>query len=152
MAWVNPFPGLTEAEWSDIHTAVMQGMGYVTVGITFYRASPAAVDDLYREAENGDDSYALYAEIGASIRIRPDQESLTRMGLRTEAEVLCFIPTGYINAWETEQGTSFQITTDMEVEVQGVRYNVFEVASDSLPTATGGVDTVGLVVTGWKER
>lgn len=153
MPWKNPYDGLAADEFADIHEAVMEAMGYVTTTIRIYEASPLAKDDLYGEGSDGDDGWTLYAEIGASVRVKPDEERLTRMGLKTDAEVLCFIPKGYVNLWETDNLSVFQPTEAMEVEVHGTRYNIHEVPDpDYLPVAVSGQDYIGMVITGWKEE
>jgi hypothetical protein len=154
----NAFPGLSAAEFADIHQAVLEAMGFVLRPVVLFEPKPEDVDDLYGEAVSGSDPFVPLPEIGASIRYKPAKESLTRHGLKVEAEILLFIPRGEILRWEAANERTLlpeylRGIESWEVEALGKRYNVFEAKNDPLPVATGATeDYIGLVVTGYKER
>lgn len=149
----NAFPGLSAAEWADIHDSVLEAMGFVLIPAVFHAADPAEVDDLYGEATDGDDNWTDLPEIGVSYKYKPSEEHLTRQGLKTEAEVLLFIPRGEVLRWEETNARPFVVGEDMEVTVAGKTFNVFEAVTDPLPVDDGAAtDFIGMVVTGYKER
>lgn len=152
--FVNEFPGLSAAEFADIHSAVLEAMGFVLRPVVFHEPTQEGVDDLYGESQPGEESHATLPEIGASTRYKPAKETLTRMGLKVEAEVVLFIPRGEILRWESAHDKTFAPTEyGWEVTAQGRRFNVYETQKDPLPVGIGEEeDYIGLVVTGYKEK
>lgn len=153
--FTNEYPGLSAAEFDDIHSAVLEAMGFVLRPVVFHEPNAAAlVDDLYAEVQPGQKEHSPLPEIGASIRLKPKEEQLTRLGLQTNAEVLLFIPRGEVLRWESAQMRSFLPEEDgWEMTVYGVLYNVHELRTDPLPVGDGASeDYIGMVVTGYKEK
>jgi hypothetical protein len=150
----NAYPGLSAAEFEDIHNAVLEAMGFVLRPAVLHLPVESAVDDLYGEAVGGQEPWEDLPEIGASIRYNPNEETLTRYGLKTEAEVLLFIPRGEVARWEAANGRAFlPREAGHEITAQGRRFNVFEVRTDPLPVGDGqSEDYIGMVVTGYKEK
>lgn len=146
--------GLSQQEFDDIHDAVAEAMAFVTLPVSFYRADPSAVDDLYREATTGDDKWTLYARLRASIRYKPEEELLTRVGLQPNADILVFIPRQEILDWEAANGDTFEIRRGMELEWGGIRFEVKEdPRTDPLPVGDGSTqDYIGMVVCGHRAR
>jgi len=145
---------LTQEEFSDIHNAVLEAMGFVALPVTLYRVSPAQeFDPLYQEAKDGEEAMVPWATVHASMRFKPDEEFLTKAGLRTNADILAFIPRGHILAWEAESGQVFKLEQGMELEFGGIRYSVDrEPRTDPLPMLMPGgavsQDYIGMVVMG----
>lgn len=153
--FTNEYAGLSSAEFEDIHNAVLEAMGFVLRPTVFYEPNTAAVvDDLYGETASGEVEHLPLAEVGASIRYKPAEESLTRMGLKVEAEILLFIPRGEVLRWEAANARTLDPKeAGWEMVVAGKRYNVFEKRTDPLPVGDGSAeDYIGMVVTGYKEQ
>lgn len=144
------YPGLSQEEMNDIHEAVAEAMGFVATDISLYKASPAVLDDLYREGSNGEDDWVLYATVKASVRFKPHEETLTRMGVNKIADILCFIPRQYILDWESSTSQTFEVSEAMELEWDGMRFNVNQTPrTDPLPMGNGAAtDYIGMVVCG----
>lgn len=146
--------GLSQQEFDDIHESVAEAMAYVALPVTFYVANPTEVDDLYREASDGDDAWTPFATINASVRFKPDEELLTRFGLQPNADVLLFIPRKHILDWEAATGQTFEVRRSMEFEWEGLRFEVKEdPRTDPLPVGDGSSsDYIGMVVCGHLAR
>lgn len=142
--------GLSAQEFADIHRAVAEAMAYVTLPVTFYKASPVAVDPLYNEAVGGEDNFQPYASLRASVVLRPSKDTLTRFGLYdTAVDMLMSIPRQSVLDWEESTGQPLVLTNDMEVEVLGTRYLVESIRIDHLPVGDGSTaDYIEIVVGG----
>lgn len=145
---------LTFEEFSDIHNAVLEAMDFVALPVTFYRvAETQSFDPLYQEAEGGNEEWEAYAVLGASVRVKPEEEFLTKAGLRTNADILAFIPRGNVLRWEEENGEPLVIVAGMEMEYDGERFSVDrDPRTDPLPVllpgAVAGSDYIGMSVVG----
>lgn len=147
------YEGLSADDFADIHAAVAEAMALVTLPVTFYVASvpDSNVNRMYGEAVDGNENFVVYggAPLRASVKMRPADEQLTRLGLVTGAHILGFIPRQHIIDWEADSGLTWAPNEAMEVEYQGVRYNITQLRSDDLPVGDGSAsDTIGPVFTG----
>lgn len=143
---------LSAAEFADIHASVLEAMEFVALPVTFYTARPGqATDPLYGEAVGGTEAWDALPPIKATVRFKPDDEFLTKIGARVNADLLVFIPKGYILAWEAEHGRPFRVTHADELTFDGARYSVKTTPrTDPLPSlgddGTVGQDYIGMVV------
>lgn len=145
---------LTQQEFEEIHRSVLEAMNYVALPVEFHRVSATqAFDPLYQEAEGGQEDWETWPAIGASVRFKPDEEFLTKAGVRANADILVFVPRGAVQAWEVEHGRAFEVTAGMELSFNGLRFSVDrEPRTDPLPMLlSGGLmgqDYIGMVILG----
>lgn len=140
---------LTQAQLTVINDAVAEGLAFISRPLLFLKHSPtAATDPLYGEESDGINDWIPYATLVVSVRERPQTEELTRMGLRSNADLLAVIPRAIIKAWETANSAVFTPTETMLLEYEGARYNVEQIREDEIPIDGGGVDFITMAVTG----
>lgn len=142
--------GLSAQEFADIHESVAEAMAYVAIPVVFYKAdtTTTGVHPLYQEAVGGTEDWSPYATLRGSVNFKPEAERLQRMGLRTNVDVLVFIPRkSILDHDEANPGNPFMPDESMDIEVQGVRYNITKLFQDVLPVGDGSTqDYIGLLV------
>lgn len=143
---------LSPEDWADIHAGVAEAMVGTALPIVFEQAvtaDPIELDPLYREPVGGTTTWETFAEVSAWVRHYPEHERLMQLGLKTETEVLVFLPTAERRRWELANGVPLVIDERHRFTLEGQSYNVQMARFDTLASGDeGGTDAVGQYISG----